>query len=100
MARLSLCKRRLHPAVTDGGNKSAIFLQALSQSWIGTVFAGSQPTRSCSPSEEVDFPENGLESTNACYWLGDAHWYGVAWITNGLVAKAIAAARRSHQTSR
>ena len=100
MARLSLCKRRLHHAVTAGGNESAIFLQALSQSEIGTVFAGRQPTRSCSPSEEVDFPENGLESTNACYWLGDAHWYGVAWITNGLVAKAIAAARRSHQTSK
>ena len=100
MARLSLCKRRLHPAVTAGGNKSAIFLQALSQSEIGTVFAGRQPTRSCSPSEEVDFPENGLESTKVCYWLGYAHWYEVAWITNGLVAKAIAAARRSHQTSK
>jgi len=62
MARLSLCKRRLHHAVTAGGNESAIFLQALSQSEIGTVFAGSQPTRSCSPSEEVDFPENGLKA--------------------------------------
>jgi len=100
MARLSLCKRRLHPAVTAGGNESAAFLQALSQSWIGTVFAGSQQTRSCSPSEKVDFPENGLESTKVCCWLGDAHWYEVAWITNGLVAKAIVAARRSNQTGR
>ena len=100
MARLSLCKIRLHHAVTDGGNEPAIFLQALSQSWIGTVFAGSQQTRFCSPSEEVDFPESDLESTKVCCWLGDAHWYEVTWITNGLVAKAIVAARRSNQTGR
>jgi len=100
MARLSLCKRRLHHAVTAGGNESSIFLQALSQSEIGTVFAGSQPTRSCSPAEEVDFPENGLVSTKVCRWLGDAPWYEVAWVTNGLVAKASVAVRRSHQTSR
>ena len=98
MARLSLCKIRLHHAVTDGGNEPAIFLQALSQSWIGTVFAGSQQTRSCSPSEEVDFPESDLESTKVCCWLGDAHWYEVAWNANGLVAKAVVAARSSNQT--
>ena len=37
-------------------------------------------------------------STNIYCWLGDAHWYEVAWITNGLVAKAIIAARSSNQT--
>ena len=98
MAKLSLCKIRLHPAVADGGNEPAAFLQALSQSWIGTVFVGSRQTRSCSPSEEVDFPESDLESTKVCCWLGDAHWYEVAWNANGLVAKAVVAARSSNQT--
>ncbi len=50
-------------------------------------------TRSCSLSEEVDFPESDLESTKVCCWLGDAHWYEVAWNANGLVAKAVVAAR-------
>ena len=64
------------------------------------MFAESQQIRSYSPSEEVDFPESGLVSTKVCCWLGDAHWYEEVWITNGLVAKAIVAARRSNQTGR
>ena len=39
------------------GNKSAGSVQTLIQSAIATMFAGSQPTHSYPPSEEVDFPD-------------------------------------------
>lgn len=69
MARSSLCKIRLHPAVTDGRHVPVLH------------------------PKEVDFPESDLESTKVCCWLGDVHWYEVAWNANGLVAKAVVAAR-------